>query len=297
MVKAERGAKAGILGRNEAPPLRPEVLRFLVTQALEEDVGPGDATTNACVPVGDRASARAVARTAGVVAGLAVFAATFQALSPEVTVTHRKRDGDKLTEGDVVSEVAGPARAILTGERVALNFLQRMSGIATQTARFVEAVAGAKAAILDTRKTAPGLRILDKYAVWAGGGRNHRMGLYDAMLIKDNHIAAAGSVAEAVKRARAGMPSRTIVLEVECDTFEQVAECLQLGVELILLDNMSVDEMARAVALGAGRARFEASGSIDLDNVAAVARAGVDFISVGSLTHSVRALDIGLDFK
>ncbi|MDP6182199.1 MAG: carboxylating nicotinate-nucleotide diphosphorylase, partial [Gammaproteobacteria bacterium] len=210
----------------------------------------------------------------------------------------------ELDDGSIVrsvaaalAEVSGNARSILTAERVALNFLQRMCGIATATAEYVKAVSGTGATILDTRKTVPGLRMFDKYSVRVGGGANHRVGLFDGVLVKDNHIAAAGSIREAVTRVRRSISDGVRFLEVECETVDQVGECLELGVDLILLDNMTPDEMAPAVKLAAGRAKLEASGNVTLQNVREIAETGVDYISVGSLTHSVTALDIGLDIR
>ena len=274
-----------------------DVVGRTVAAALAEDIGASDITSETAVPECVRVEARAVAREPGVLAGIEVFETTFRQVSPEVQTELPLPDGRSFDAGETLAVVDGIARSILAAERVALNFLQRMCGIATQTARYVEAVQGTGAAILDTRKTVPGLRIFDKYSVHAGGGVNHRMGLFDAALIKDNHIAAAGSLGEAVSRVRRSAGGRARFIEVECDTLDQVAECLELGVGLILLDNMGVDEMARAVKLAAGRAKLEASGNVGFHNVREVAETGVDYISVGSLTHSVAALDIGLDIR
>ena len=268
-----------------------------VAAALAEDIGDGDITSETAVPERVRVEARAVAREPGVLAGIAVFEAAFRQVSHEVQTKLSFSDGRSFDAGDTLAVVNGTARSILAAERVALNFLQRMCGIATETARYVEAVQGTRATILDTRKTVPGLRIFDKYSVRAGGGANHRMGLFDAALVKDNHIAAAGSLRKAVSRVRRPNAERARFIEVECDTLDQVVECLELGVSLILLDNMGVDEMARAVKLAAGRAKLEASGNVGLQNVREIAETGVDYISVGSLTHSVSALDIGLDIS
>ena len=268
-----------------------------VAAALAEDIGDGDITSETAVPEDVRVTARAVAREPGVLAGIEVFEAAFRQLSREVRTEIQLTDGRSFEAGETLAVVTGGARSILAAERVALNFLQRMCGIATQTARYAEAVAGTGATILDTRKTVPGLRIFDKYSIRAGGGANHRMGLFDAALVKDNHIAAAGSLIEAVSRVRRLAGDRARFIEVECDTLDQVAECLELGVGLILLDNMGVDDMARAVRLAAGRAKLEASGTVGLHNVREIAKTGVDYISVGSLTHSVTALDIGLDIR
>lgn len=278
------------------PQLDPAEIQRVLAAAFAEDVGPGDITTAAIIPGDAAARARAVVREAGVIAGLPVFSDAFRFTDHAVQVVESIDDGAAVLPGDVIAELHGPAAAILTPERVALNFLQRMSGIATATARYVAAVAGTQARILDTRKTVPGLRLLDKYAVAAGGGHNHRLGLHDAILIKDNHIRAAGSLASAVTLAREAVPADLPRFQVECDTLAQVDECLGLGVEWLLLDNMSLTDLRAAVARAAGRANLEASGGVNLDNVAAIAATGVDYISIGALTHSVIALDIGLDF-
>ena len=272
-----------------------ELVKRVVMNALAEDVGAGDLTSEATVPQNARIKARAIARESGILAGIDVFRAVFDALSEEVRTKCPLNDGERFSDGATLAEVAGNARRVLAGERVALNFLQRMCGIATETARYVAAVDGTTATILDTRKTVPGLRILDKYAVRSGGGANHRIGLFDGILIKDNHIAAAGSITEAVSQARGSQIRDAILFEVECETLDQVSECLALGVGLMLLDNMPVEEMSRAVRMCEGRARLEASGNISLQNVRETAETGVDFISIGSLTRSVAALDIGLD--
>ncbi len=278
------------------PQLDPAELQRVLTAAFAEDVGPGDVTTAAIIPAGVAARARVVAREPGVIAGLPVFAAAFHLADRAIHLDQPLAEGATVNPGDVITELHGPAAAILTAERIALNFLQRLSGIATATARYVAAVAGTEARILDTRKTVPGLRLLDKYAVAAGGGHNHRLGLHDAVLIKDNHIHAAGSLERAVTLARQAVPADLPRFQVECDTLAQVDECLELGVEWILLDNMSLADLRAAVARSAGRARLEASGGVNLDTVAAIARTGIDYISIGALTHSVAALDIGLDF-
>ncbi len=278
------------------PQLDPAEIQRVLVAAFAEDVGPGDITTAAIIPGDAAARARAVVREAGVIAGLPVFSDAFRFTDHAVQVVESIDDGAAVLPGDVIAELHGPAAAILTPERVALNFLQRMSGIATATARYVAAVAGTQARILDTRKTVPGLRLLDKYAVAAGGGHNHRLGLHDAILIKDNHIRAAGSLASAVTLAREAVPADLPRFQVECDTLAQVDECLGLGVEWLLLDNMSLTDLRAAVARAAGRANLEASGGVNLDNVAAIAATGVDYISIGALTHSVIALDISLDF-
>ncbi|HSE33755.1 MAG TPA: carboxylating nicotinate-nucleotide diphosphorylase, partial [Pyrinomonadaceae bacterium] len=244
------------------------------------------------VPVDARLRGNIVAKQSGVVAGLEVATMVFEQLSKDVTLTANVNDGSLAEVGMVLSHVDGSARALLTGERTALNFLGRMSGIATLTRQFVDAVAGTSAVILDTRKTAPGLRVVDKLAVRLGGGQNHRSGLFDMVLIKDNHIDFAGSIAAAVERVRAS--GIQLEIEVEVRTLDDLHEALNLRVERVLLDNMSVETMREAVALNAGRARLEASGNITLQNVRAVAETGVDFISVGALTHSAPVFDVSL---
>jgi len=281
-------------------PLPSAIVREIVRRALREDVGRGDVTTLATVS--ERASARAamVARESLVVAGVGLAEATFRALSPRVRVRQHVADGQNLRAGSRILSVEGPARAILTAERVALNLLQRLSGVATLTARFVAAVAGTGTIILDTRKTTPGLRRLEKYAVKCGGGENHRIGLFDLVLVKDNHLAALrkarpNPIAAAVQRARACYPK--LKVEVEADTLEQVMQAVAAGADIILLDNMTVRQLAAAVRLVAGRAQTEASGGVSLDTVRRIAETGVDFVSVGALTHSARAVDIALDFE
>jgi nicotinate-nucleotide pyrophosphorylase (carboxylating) len=266
-----------------------------IDRALAEDVGPGDLTTKAVVPADARARARIEQRAPGVVAGLGVAEAVFRRVDPELSWRALAADGDRREPGPV-AEVEGRAGSILTAERVALNFLGRLSGIATLTAECVEAVDGTGVRILDTRKTTPGLRSLEKEAVAAGGGHNHRSGLYDAVLVKENHAALAGGVGEAARRALEGAPSGAQV-EVECATREEVQEALGAGVGRILLDNMSPAELRQAVELVAGRAELEASGGIGLHNVREVAETGVDFISVGALTHSSPALDVSLELE
>lgn len=275
-----------------------EVLR-IVRLALDEDVGAGDVTTLATVPEAAQASARVVAREPLVVAGLAFAEAAFRALSPLIDIQGAAADGRRVQAGDSLLVLHGPARPILTAERVALNFLQRLSGIATQTAQFVQAVKGTRAQVLDTRKTTPGWRRLEKYAVTCGGGANHRMGLFDMVLIKDNHLAALryeppNPIGAAVARARAQRPE--LKIEVEADTPAQVQQALEAGADIILLDNMDLEELRTAVHWISGKAKTEASGGVTLESVRRIAETGVDFISVGALTHSVRAVDIALDF-
>ncbi|MGA9347747.1 MAG: carboxylating nicotinate-nucleotide diphosphorylase [Anaerolineae bacterium] len=268
----------------------------IVRRALEEDIGSGDVTTLWIVSPKAQLCGRFLAKEAGVVAGLAVAGLVFELLDPEVHFRPLMEDGTAVRSGDVVAEVEGPGRAVLSGERTALNFLQRMSGIATLTHRHVEAVAGTGAVILDTRKTAPGLRLLDKWAVRLGGGQNHRMGLYDMVLIKDNHIAAAGGITEAMGRVQRE-PARELAIEVEVKNLDELEEALALGVDRIMLDNMDLATMHQAVEIAAGRVELEASGGVTLETVAAIAATGVDYISVGALTHSVRALDISLEIE
>jgi len=271
--------------------LAPEILSS-VERALVEDVGPGDATTEGIVPAGESLNGRIVAKESGVVAGLTVARAAFQLLDQQVDFAASVADGDVVEGGQTLAEIRGSARVILTAERTALNFLGRMSGIATRTRKFVEEIRGTNAKILDTRKTAPNLRASDKLAVRLGGGENHRFGLYDMILIKDNHIDFAGSITAAVSRAHASNSSLTI--EVEARQLADVAEAIEAGVGWIMLDNMTLDEMQRAVVLNSGRAKLEASGNVSLDNVRQIAETGVDYISVGALTHSVQALDVSL---
>ena len=273
------------------PPLE---ISHCITRALEEDIGSGDVTTNSIVPAGAALRGRIVAKQDGVVAGLDAASEVFRALSDEIMFDAKVKDGSRVNKGDVLADITGDARALLTGERTALNFLGRMSGIATLTRQFVAAVAGTNAVILDTRKTAPGLRTLDKLAVRLGGGQNHRTGLFDMVLIKDNHIDFAGSITAAVARVRA--TGTTLAIEVETRTLDNVREALQLGVERILLDNMQPETMREAVEMTKGQAKLEASGNVTLENVLEVARTGVDYISVGALTHSPRVFDVSLEW-
>ncbi|MEX2413051.1 MAG: carboxylating nicotinate-nucleotide diphosphorylase [Thermoleophilaceae bacterium] len=268
----------------------------LIQRALAEDVGGGDLTSRAVVPEGSRARGSVVAKADGVLAGVELAAATFAAVDPALEVEARASDGGSVGAGAELLAVAGDARAILAAERVALNFLGRLSGIATLTARYVAAVAGTGARILDTRKTTPGLRALEKAAVVAGGGTSHRFGLYDAILIKENHVRVAGGVGEAVRRALAAA-GEGIPVEVEVESLAELDEALEAGAERVLLDNMAPADLRVAVERTAGRAELEASGGIALDGVRAVAETGVDFISVGALTHSAPALDVSLMFE
>jgi nicotinate-nucleotide pyrophosphorylase (carboxylating) len=272
----------------------------IVRRALAEDVGTGDVTTLATVPADATAQALMVAREPLVVCGLPVAEAVFKELSSKIEFERPAQDGQRATRGQTLLGLCGPAGAILTAERVALNFVQRLSGVATLTARFVEAVAGTHARILDTRKTTPGLRALEKYAIACGGGTNHRVGLFDRVLIKDNHLAALrleppNAIEAAVRRAREKFPK--LEIEVEADTLEQVEQALLAKADVILLDNMSNEDLRAAVWLVNGRAKTEASGGVTLASVRAIAETGVDFISVGALTHSARAVDVALDFE
>ena len=296
--------------------LAPGLIARAVADALAEDLGlAGDITTDATVPAKATAKAAFVARKPGVVSGLAVAQATFAALDPKAKFTPVAADGDAVLPGAVIATVSGPARAILTGERVALNFMGRMSGIATLTRAYVDAVAGTRAAIVDTRKTTPGLRAFEKYAVRCGGGMNHRAGLFDAILIKDNHIAACGGLEPALRAARA-RAGHLVKIEVEVDTLAQLDEVLALTfaggpksgtakspgaraclADVVLLDNMTPAHLREAVARVAGRLLTEASGGVSLATVRAIAETGVDLISVGALTHSASVLDLGLDFE
>ncbi len=264
--------------------------------ALSEDVGPGDITTEATVPPEARGEAVLVARVPGVLAGLPVAWRVFQLLDPGVKCDAGMAEGGRFAAGQRIASFTGSARALLTGERVALNFVQHLSAIATRTAQVVDLVQGLPVRIVDTRKTVPGLRTLAKYAVRAGGAGNHRLGLYDAVLIKDNHLAIAGGVSAAVTAARARAP-HTMRIEVEADTLEQVKEALAAGADIILLDNMDLETMRRAVSLCRGRALTEASGGIKETTLRAVAETGVDLISLGALTHSVAALDLAIELE
>jgi nicotinate-nucleotide pyrophosphorylase (carboxylating) len=270
-----------------------DTLERAVLAALAEDIGAGDVTTEATVPEDAVGTADLLLKEPGVVCGLRAAESTFRALDPDVRFEALASDGDLVRDPPaVLARVSGSLRSILTGERVALNFLGRLSGIATLTRRYADAVEGTGATVLDTRKTTPGLRALEKHAVVCGGGRNHRFGLDDAVLVKDNHLRAAGSVARAVELVRA---ASDLPVEVECETLHQVDDALEAGADAILLDNMTLDELREAVSLNAGRARLEASGGVSLGTVRAIAETGVDEISVGALTHSARSLDVSLE--
>lgn len=275
--------------------MKEEILKIIKT-ALAEDIGTGDITTKATVSPKKMGRAVAIAKDDFVVAGIDVFVRTYKVIDKNIKVKKFIKDGCPARKGDVIAEVSGSLSSILQAERVSLNLFQRMSGIATQTAKYVKAVAGTSAVILDTRKTAPGLRILDKMAVRLGGARNHRIGLYDGVLIKDNHIEAAGGITAAVQAQRKHL-TRPMKIEVETQNISQVKEALSCGVDIIMLDNMSIPAMKRAVEFVAGRALLEASGNVSLKNAAAIAATGVDFISIGELTHSVHAADISLKIR
>lgn len=270
--------------------LTEDLVGELIGRAFEEDIGSGDVTTNAIIDPETVAEAAWTAKDDGVVAGLEIAGSVFRKLEAELEWKTNVSDGNKITAGSVILEMKGKARAILTGERTALNIVQRMSGIATETERYTNRLKDYKTKILDTRKTAPGLRLLDKYAVKMGGGENHRMGLYDLAMIKDNHIIAAGGIANAVERVRRAQPA--LKIEVEVKSLKEVKEALTAEVDIIMLDNMSVSLMSRAVNIIDDQALTEASGNITLENLRDVAATGVNFISVGALTHSVKAFDI-----
>lgn len=277
----------------ESPaPLPSEAYRHLVRLALDEDVGPGDITTSATVDRGQRARGVILAKSRCIVAGLDIAVETFRQLDPDVQVEVYRPDGVECGPGQEIAEIRGAAAALLTAERTALNFLQRLSGIATLTRQFVNA-AGRRIAVLDTRKTTPLLRPLEKYAVRAGGGGNHRHGLHDGILIKDNHIRLAGGVDGAIRRVRAAC--RDMPVEIEAQSLEQVDAAIEAGAEIILLDNLSTGEVADAVRRIAGRARTEVSGGITLDRIPELSRTGADFVSIGALTHSARAADLSLE--
>lgn len=265
----------------------------LLRTALEEDLGRGDITTRLTVPPAARATGTVLAKQHGVLAGLPLVARVFALISAEVRVNELAKDGDEFRAGTTLATVEGPAADLLVGERLVLNLVQQLSGVATLTHRFVEAIAGTRAQIIDTRKTTPGLRALEKYAVRMGGGANHRSGLDDGILIKDNHITAAGGIAAALHAARAGAP-HGLRIEIECGTIAEVDEALAAGADAILLDNMSIEEMTDAVRHIRRRAITEASGGVTLDAVRAIAETGVDLISVGALTHSAPAVDISM---
>lgn len=268
-----------------------------VQRALDEDLqSTGDITSQALIPPGLRARARMIMREAGVVAGLPLASMVFRLLDPKVNFQSLANDGEHLPAGTRIAALDGSALSILEGERTALNFLQRLSGIATLTSKFVALAASSGVEILDTRKTTPGLRGLEKYAVRAGGGKNHRLGLYDSVIIKDNHVAATGGVGRATRLVREALGSEKMI-EVEIERVEELEEAIEAGADVVMLDNMPVEDVEQAVRVAAGRVRLEVSGGITLENVASYARAGVDFISVGALTHSAPALDIAMELE
>ena len=277
--------------------LPPAIVAGAIAAALAEDLGlSGDITSSATIPANRRASCTIAAREHGTIAGLALARRAFEQLDPACRITALVTDGAAVTPGSIVARIEGNARALLSAERVALNFMGRMSGIATLTRRYVDATTGTGARIVDTRKTTPGMRALEKYAVRAGGGMNHRAGLFDAVLIKDNHIAIAGGIAAAIMAARA-RAGHMVKIEVEVDTLSQLGEVLAHKVDAVLLDNMTVQELETAVSMASGSFLLEASGGVTLESVGAIARTGVDLISVGALTHSAPVLDLGFDFE
>lgn len=286
---------------SEVSPPALSLPRYLVEQAvataLEEDLGGvGDITTNTIIPPDAQGDASIIVRKPGVIAGLDLAAASFKSLDPHVRFTRIVEDGSKVEAGATIARIAGKTRALLTGERTALNFFGRLSGIATLTAGYVAAVEGTHAKIVETRKTTPGLRALEKYAVRCGGGTNHRFGLYDAVLVKDNHIAAAGGLAEALNAVRTAV-GHLVKIEVEVDTLDQLEKVLRFPIDAVLLDNMDAGTLKRAIALVKGRVITEASGGVTLESVREIAKTGVDLISVGALTHSARSLDSSLEWK
>lgn len=271
-------------------------LRDLIERALKEDVGTGDITTLSTISEEKEITGRFIAKESGILCGMEVAREVFSFVDPTIALDAVKKDGDAIEKGEVIATVSGKARSILTGERLALNLMQHMSGIATRTGEAVSKVAGTRARIADTRKTTPGLRVLEKYAVKCGGGSNHRFNLADGVLIKDNHIVSAGGITNAVTMARNNIP-HTLKIEVEVETFDQLREALDAGADIIMLDNMSYDDMKKAVEIVNGRAVTEASGNMGEKDLRRVAETGVDLISIGALTHSVKALDISLKFQ
>jgi nicotinate-nucleotide pyrophosphorylase (carboxylating) len=265
----------------------------IIEQALQEDIHTGDITTLAVMKTSHPIRARIIAKESLVLSGIDIAARVFQILAPNIEFTSHFKDGERLVKGQVIADILGDAALLLQGERVALNLLQRMCGVATLTSEYVDAVLGTKARIVDTRKTTPGLRMLEKYSVRVGGGTNHRTGLYDGVLIKENHITAAGGITAAVYSARAYIP-HTLKIEVETETLDEVKEAIEAGADIIMLDNMDLETMRKAVALVDGRVPLEASGGVNLQSVRAIAETGVDIISVGALTHSARAMDISM---
>ncbi|MEO0083281.1 MAG: carboxylating nicotinate-nucleotide diphosphorylase [candidate division WOR-3 bacterium] len=271
-------------------------IKDIIKKALAEDVGRGDITTKLIVSKDSFSEAQIVAKQAGILAGSKIVQEVFKMLSPKIKIRFNLKEGEKFQSGDIIAELEGPTRAILTGERTALNFLCRLSGIATLTRRFVEKIAGTNAIILDTRKTTPNLRILEKYAVRIGGGQNHRFGLFDMILIKDNHIVAAGSLINATKTAQLKNKAR-LPIEVECKNISEVKQALSLNVPWIMLDNMNLKQIKQAVRLCQGKSKLEVSGGVNLKNVQKIAETGVNYISVGAITHSAPHIDISLEIK
>ncbi|MBY0354920.1 MAG: carboxylating nicotinate-nucleotide diphosphorylase [Rickettsiales bacterium] len=277
-------------------PLQESDFLGLIQAALSEDIGHGDLTSNLVIPVAQQATMTITAREPLIVAGVGIAARVFDCVDSTLQCTLLMNDGYQADAGMGLLEISGNARSLLMAERTSLNFMGRMCGVATLTSRYVQAVQGTSVRILDTRKTLPGWRMLDKYAVRMGGGHNHRLRLDDGVLIKDNHIAVCGSLTLAIERARAGMAALT-VLEVECDTLEQVQEAITAGADMILLDNMTPDQLRQAVSMGNGRVRFEASGNVTLETIKQIALTGIDAISIGRLTHSAPQVDIGMDIQ
>jgi len=279
------------------PRLSPMIVEEAVKRALREDFGDaGDITTAACIPADAQINAAIVARKPGTIAGIDCAIAALRLVDPMISVSREKNDGARVEKGDIILAIKGRASAVLSAERVALNFLGHLSGVATATAALVDAVKGTNAKIACTRKTTPGLRALEKHAVRCGGGVNHRFGLYDAVMIKDNHIAAAGGIAKALNAARSAA-GHMVKIEIEADMLAQLEEALANGADVILLDNMSTDDLKKAVAINKDRAVLEASGNVTVDTARAIAETGVDVISSGWITHSAPSLDLGLDFK
>lgn len=276
--------------------LNKEYINHLIDIALEEDVKDGDVTTNALIPESSMAVATMTAKAEGIIAGLPVARMVFEKLYPETIWTEHFKEGDKVNKGDVIVSIESTFRTLLTGERLALNFLQRMSGVATETNKYVTELEGFSTKLLDTRKTLPCFRLLDKYSVKTGGGKNHRIGLFDLAMIKDNHIKVAGGIANAVKQVRSSISSE-IRIEVETSTLDEVKQALEAGADIIMLDNMSNDMMSEAVKIINSKAETEASGNMSIPRLKGVASTGVDFISVGALTHSVMALDISMNIQ
>ena len=274
--------------------LNSKLVEDIIEIAIKEDIGTGDVTTLSTIPEDAVTTGIIYAKASGVVAGIPIAEMVFRKLNRDLRFSAQKKDGDRVAQGDILASVSGSARSILTGERVALNLLQRLSGIATYTSKIVELLNGFETSVVDTRKTTPGLRVIEKYAVKIGGGKNHRFGLYDAVLIKDNHIKVAGGIKKAVMMARGNIP-HTMKIEVETEDLAGVHEALEAGADIIMLDNMDFVTVEKAVGLIAGRALTEVSGGINEDNIKEYAKKGVNLISVGALTHSVKALDISLD--